>query len=320
MRKRFEEEFTPLALPDVNDVSAIERVMKYLEKQSDMRKVDSWLEINPTKTELTVPEDKRLTSQPFSLDPNQAAFVANTAPLISNGQQNITTLMSTEKNDLPAVPVLNTSDVVQGQLNAISKLLEIQNQNRLPLPEPGVFSGDPLQFPNWLKAFETLIESRALHPAERPHFLGKYVIGEGKDLIEGFMLLDGEDAYQKAKKTLTKRFGDSFVVATAFRKKLEAWPPISPNDAQGLRKYADFLVQCERAMDKISGLRILNDDQENHKLYLKLPRSASVRWGRLVYDWKLKNSSFPPFSELVRFLVMESKIACDLINMKKSRS
>ncbi len=66
-------------------------------------------------------------------------------------------------------------------------------------PEPGTFSGDPLQFPIWLKAFETLIESRTLNPAERLHFLGKYVTGEAKELIKGFMLLDGEDAYQKAK-------------------------------------------------------------------------------------------------------------------------
>jgi hypothetical protein len=96
-------------------------------------------------------------------------------------------------------------DLVQAQLTAITKLLEVQNQNRLPLPEPGVFSGNPLQYP---KSFETLIESRAINPAERLHFLGKYVSGEAKEVVNGFMLLDGDDAYTKAKEMLAKRFGD----------------------------------------------------------------------------------------------------------------
>jgi hypothetical protein len=67
------------------------------------------------------------------------------------------------------------------------------------LPEPGLFTGDPLKYPVWVKAFETLIESRAVNPAEKLHFLGKYVAGEAKSVVEGFMLLDGDDAYEKAK-------------------------------------------------------------------------------------------------------------------------
>ncbi|CAB4012546.1 Hypothetical predicted protein [Paramuricea clavata] len=125
------------------------------------------------------------------------------------------------------------------------------------------------------------------------------------------MLLDGEDAYRKAKEMLSKRFGDSFAVAAAFRRKLDTWPQISPNDVQGLRNYADFLVQCEKAMEKISSLKVLDDDQENHKLASKLPRWTLVRWGRRVYDWKEKNHNFPPFSEFVKYLVTESNIACD---------
>ena len=46
----------------------------------------------------------------------------------------------------------------------------------------------------------------------------------------------------------------------------------------GLRKYADLLVQCEKAMERISSLEVLNDDQENHKTTSKLPRWAAVRW------------------------------------------
>jgi hypothetical protein len=67
----------------------------------------------------------------------------------------------------PTPPGTTNPDLVQVQLYTITKLLEAQNQNRLPLPEPGIFSGNPLQYPTWVKAFETLIEGKALNPTER---------------------------------------------------------------------------------------------------------------------------------------------------------
>jgi hypothetical protein len=99
-----------------------------------------------------------------------------------------------------------------------------------------------LKYPIWLKAFAALIESRAVNPVERLHFFERYVAGETKEVIQGFMLMDGKDTYQRAKEMLSKRYGDPFAVASAFRKKLDAWPQIATYDSLGLRKYADFLV------------------------------------------------------------------------------
>ena len=96
-------------------------------------------------------------------------------------------------------------DLLQVQLKTTSRLLEIEQQNRLPLPEPGIFTGNPLKYPVWVKAFESLIESRAINSAEKLHFLRKHIAGKAKSVVEGFMLLDGDDAYEKAKKQLSKR-------------------------------------------------------------------------------------------------------------------
>ena len=201
---------------------------------------------------------------------------------------------------------------VQLKLLEVAKLLaETQNQSRLPLPEPGIFSGDLLQYPIWVKAFESLIEGRAVKPSERLHFLGKYLEGDAKEVVDGFILLDSEDAYERAKEMLDKRFGDPFAVATACRKKVESWQKIHPNDGPGLRKYADFLVQCEQIMKKIGSLRILNDEQENQRLTLKLPSWAINRWSRAAFHWKEDKGTFPPFSEFVKFVVKEADIACD---------
>ena len=119
---------------------------------------------------------------------------------------------------------------------------------------------------------------------------------------------------------LAKRFGDPFTIATAFRRKLDKWKQIVPNDATGLRKYADFLVQCTTAMKKVSGLNVLNDIQENHKMVSKLPKWLSTRWARVVYKSKEEKKGFPVFSEFVDFLVTESNIACDPVNVKFNRN
>ena len=68
-----------------------------------------------------------------------------------------------------------------------------------------------------IKAFETLIESRTIEHKERLHFLETYVTGNAKQVADGFLLLESEDAYHIAKKMLPKRFVDPYVVAAAYR-------------------------------------------------------------------------------------------------------
>ena len=254
---------------------------------------------------------------PFSPPFKPIYTLANTS-LTNPFQDALTTTTSAEVNrEKPKYQSLKTVDEspegqVQSKLLDVVKLLaETQNQTHLPLPEPEIFTRDPLQYPIWVKAFETLIEGRAVKPSERLHFLGKYVKGEAKEVVESFLLVDSEDAYDKAKHKLKKRFGDPFAVATTCRKKLEIWPSSQPNDSTGLRKNADFLVQCEEIMEKIGSLRVLNDDHENRKLVSKLPKWASNRWSRLAFHWKEENGTFPSFSEFVKFVVKEADIACD---------
>jgi hypothetical protein len=178
--KRFEEEFTPLALPENDEIGAEERVINFLGTQSNTPREDSQVPINPTNVEPVV-QGKEPTVRPSSLDPTHPAFTTRNTPSVPVDSHNVTT--TSERNNETNSPPTN-SNIVQAQLDAISKVLEIQNLNRLPLPEPGTFSGDPLQFPIWLKAFETLIESRTKNSAERLHFLGNYVTSEAKDLIK----------------------------------------------------------------------------------------------------------------------------------------
>ena len=102
-------------------------------------------------------------------------------------------------------------------------------------------------------------------------------------------------------------------MANAFRDKLDAWPNIAPRDGSALRKFADFLRQCNTAMQTTESLNIPNDSRENKKLLCKLPDWLVTRWSRIVVEWKQKMRSFPPFNEFMNFVVKEADIACDPI-------
>ena len=90
----------------------------------------------------------------------------------------------------------------------------------LPLPEPEIFRGDMINYPTWKKSFETIIERRTDSAPQRLYYLGKYTSGEAKEVISGFLTLESAEAYSQARKVLADRFGNPFLVADAYRKKI----------------------------------------------------------------------------------------------------
>jgi hypothetical protein len=180
--KRYEEELAPSHLEEtIETITPQEQIARFLDSQPNVpNSTDPITEAIPPP-----PEDPQQAPPSPSLDPLKPAFIPKGQPPPPVNQPNPPHPPADNNVTHPSTEEYN---VVQAQLQVISKLLEAQNQNRLPLPEPGTFTGDPLQFPIWLRAFETLVESRALNPAKRLHFLGKYVSGEVKELIKGFML------------------------------------------------------------------------------------------------------------------------------------
>lgn len=198
-----------------------------------------------------------------------------------------------------------------GQL--VRVLAEAITANRLPIPEPKIFSGDPLKFKHWKSSFQTLIERKNIQTTEKIFFLQRYVGGAAKEALEGYFLTDSDDSYHAAWDLLNERYGEPFVIAKAFRDKLHAWPKIASRESADLRKFVDFLRSCESAMAHNESLYVLNDGMENQRLTAKLPDWLSTRWNRKATQYQLEHRRFPSFSYFVTFLSMEASIACNPI-------
>ncbi|XP_026042791.1 uncharacterized protein LOC113033320 [Astatotilapia calliptera] len=201
----------------------------------------------------------------------------------------------------------------QQEVSLTQELASLFVSNRLPAPEPTVFTGNPLKFIDWKISFMALIGHKPLPAGEKMLYLKSYLAGEARKAVEGFFYRNSEDAYQGAWEILQERYGSSFVVQKAFRDKLMKWPKIAPNDPVALREFSDFLQSCAEAIPHVKGLAILNDGEENHKLLKKLPEWLVRRWGRVVVDELDRCQEYPPFAHFTRFLQREARIACNPI-------
>ncbi|XP_051531701.1 uncharacterized protein LOC127427868 isoform X2 [Myxocyprinus asiaticus] len=162
----------------------------------------------------------------------------------------------------------------------VRMLAESISSNRLPIPQPATFYGDPLRFSDWKISFQTLINRKNIPVSEKIYYLRKYVEGPAKKAIESYFLLGTESAYHAAWAILEERYGNPFIIAKAFRDKLNSWPKIGSKDSVELREFTDFLRGCETAMTEIKSLQVLNDCNENQKILSKLPDWLASRWNR----------------------------------------
>ena len=166
------------------------------------------------------------------VDSESCKFLAETSSRIRdiNEQGRLDRSQSQEKRMFE-----NLNRTQSEQADSISKLCSQLVLSRLPSAEPEVFSGDPLEYNDWINSFEALISSRSLPDSEGIFYLKKYLSGEAKSCVQGLLSLSTSEAFHAALKLLKERFGDDFVIANAFRQKLRKWPKIQNHDYAGLR-------------------------------------------------------------------------------------
>ncbi|KAF0305111.1 hypothetical protein FJT64_023225 [Amphibalanus amphitrite] len=221
-------------------------------------------------------------------------------------------------NQQPARDQLNQSSSAVDVLSTLAKLLtEKNNENRLPVLEPELFTGNIEKFPVWIKGFETYVEHRTSCPIERLHFLGRYTDGAAHSAIAGFLHLRTSDAYTKAKEKLVSRYGNDYLLANSYSKRLRDWPVIRGGDNKGLQQLANFLEHCLMASSAIAGMRTLDDPYTVQLVLKKLPYYVSDRWKRVVDSTVFGRSPrYPTFAAFVDFITTEARIACGPVSMQ----
>ena len=80
----------------------------------------------------------------------------------------------------------NSSHTDQGLVQLAKSLADQMSLNRLPPPEPNIFSGDPIQYPAWKAAFNMLIDGKSLPPGEKIYYLKRYLGASVRQVVENY--------------------------------------------------------------------------------------------------------------------------------------
>lgn len=129
---------------------------------------------------------------------------------------------------------VTSSNCRSSTTNLAEAIVSSLSLNRLPVPEPTMFAGDPLKFVDFKMSFTTLIDRRPIPVSDKMLYLKIYLTGEACRAVEGFFYRSSEDVYDRAWSVLKDRYGNPFVVQKAFRDKLMKWPKVGLNDSLAL--------------------------------------------------------------------------------------
>ncbi|XP_067950301.1 uncharacterized protein [Watersipora subatra] len=173
--------------------------------------------------------------------------------------------------------------------------------------EPSTFTGDPLKFKDWESDFDDFLETEGVFGTRRMRMLKKFIDGEAKECIEGFLLSDSIESYEDARQHLKERYGKRTNISRLLKAKLKEWPKIQPKDGSGLQKFADFLTHIQSARKTVPHLNSLDEQEKNQEILEKLPEWMKTKWKYKVCQHEIKYEDYPPFDIFKEFVCEEAK-------------
>ena len=157
-------------------------------------------------------EPSNISGAGYSTHTTWTNLGARPTPLVPDVSASIPFVPSTDFNST-AQPAVTLPSGGEGgvpdstaQVDKFVKVIAEQvTLSRLPVPEPGIFSGDPLQYPGWKCALDTLLENKGIPSSEKIYYLKKYLSGPPREALEGYFLIPSDNTYVEARKLLEDR-------------------------------------------------------------------------------------------------------------------
>ena len=107
-------------------------------------------------------------------------------------------------------------DIFEQQNRVMKEFVSQQQRNSLPRRRVPVFSGNPLDYYTFIRAFETVIETRESDYAGRLYYLEQHTAGRPQELVRSCLYMNAEAGYLKARKLLESNFGQKHKIAMAY--------------------------------------------------------------------------------------------------------
>lgn len=190
-------------------------------------------------------------------------------------------------------------------------LVKQKKLTHLPQRDIPVFSGDPLEFKSFIRAFDYTIHDKTHNDNDRLYYFEQFTRGEPRDLVRSCQHMSPYQGYSEARKLLAYHYGNELKILSAYMNRALNWPQIKPDDAKALHSYSLFLTGCNNAMQDFDQLREIENPTNLRIIVSKLPFKMREMWRVSAFDIQEASGKRPRFADLVRFINRQAKIASD---------
>ena len=120
-------------------------------------------------------------------------------------------------------------------------LLKQQQHNlalKLPQPELPAYGGNPIEYPSFIRAFESMIESRTNSSSARLYYLVQYTSGDVHEQMHSCLSVSFVERYKEARHLLKERYSQDYKIVTTFVELVTSGPPIKAERCEDLRRFS----------------------------------------------------------------------------------
>ena len=228
-----------------------------------------------------------------------------------NGSESI----ASEFIDPIDVPIESKTDKIYSwpTSNAYDVVSQAINEGfSLPKIELTTFSGNPVEYIQFIRSFEGNIESRTSDPRKILSYLIQFCTGEAKRAIECCRLLDPTHGVLEAKRILRERYGQPFVIAQSLLNQIVTGPEIKSSDQKALFELANDMESCKLTLTELGYVSEINASYNLRRITNRLPRHLKAKW--LDCAGKIRDDGKEPlFDELFSFIRKSARNAVDPI-------
>ena len=171
-----------------------------------------------------------------------------------------------------------------------------------------MFSGDPIGYCEFVRAFENLVERKTSSSSTRLYFLLQYTKGSVQDLVRSCLTMPDEMP-NEARRLLAERYGQPYNIATANVDCEINGAPIRAEDGPSLQKFSILLTSCRNTLKEIGYLNRAENPDSLRKIVERLSYPLKLRWGDLVDMISQKEKRDPNLKDKCEFMEGRSRAA-----------
>ena len=198
---------------------------------------------------------------------------------------------------------------MQDDRDLLREMISANLKGLMPKQEIHKFGGDITNYRTFIRAFDSVIDSKLVNEDEKLHYLAQYTEGRPNEIVRSCLYMEFGKGYKQARKLLDKKYGSPEQIGAAYVDKVLSWPRIGRDDTGALEEFTILLINCNNAVAHIPyGAAELQNPKTIRRILDKLPFHMQDRWRRIVFEIVEKEQRSANFDDFVQFVERESQI------------